>query len=73
MDLRNNLIKQFGVELPATVIFDDPSTEALAKFITAELPQQADASVYEASEAVMTHAPPAHAAPAPQIDSNTVR
>ena len=72
MDLRNNLIKQFGVELPATVIFDYPSTEALVRFITAELPQ-ADAAMYSEPEDLRSPALAAPQVAVPQIDSSAIR
>lgn len=44
MDLRNSLAATFGVELPATVVYDHPTITALAAFIAkllAKLPKKA--------------------------------
>ena len=73
MDLRNNLIKQFGIELPATVIFDYPSTEALGQFVTVELPHQPDAEVLESSETRISRPSTGQVLRAPQVDPTDIR
>ena len=49
VELRNSLQATFGLELPATVTFDHPSIEALARHIAASLAQQAPAAFEQAA------------------------
>ena len=61
------------MELPATVIFDYPSTEALAKFIVAELPQEAEAAGDLDAGIIVSHPSISMLAAAPAIDASAVR
>lgn len=65
MQLRNELISAFGVELPPTITFDYPVPSALANFIASHMaPTEIDMAVAEAPE----HAP---ASAAPQQAAST--
>ena len=41
VELRNSLATRFSLELPATLIFDYPTAEALAQFLTSQLQAKA--------------------------------
>ena len=50
VELRNAVTSSFGVDLPATVTFDQPSVAALATYIASRLkPAQAGADIQQSS------------------------
>jgi acyl carrier protein len=57
VQLRSELSSTFGVELPATVVFNYPNIAALASYISAQLPKEPDVS----ADAVQTEMPERHA------------
>ena len=81
VELRNTLVSQFGVELPATATFDYPTVTALAGFIASQgaLPAAAETATLP-EDGVFDEEPPAadaegargHPAPA-AVDIESIR
>ena len=78
MELRNTLVSQFGVELPATATFDYPTASALAGFIATQVTAQpstesrAVASDGEGKEAVFGEETPLPAG-STAVDTASIR
>ena len=54
LDLKNNIQTRFGIEVPATIIFDHPDIQSLAAYInTRVLPTQAK-TLYDATQTPST-------------------
>lgn len=51
VELRNSLATDFGMDLPATLIFDYPTIAALAGFIEESLAQ--DTTVWQCKESLL--------------------